>query len=133
MHKISPYVFKQELYLSEPWKMMIICFMLNQTSYKQVDKVRNTFFEKFPNPQSLLNATDEDIIKIIKPLGFYNRRAKMWKKFSAAWLEKWNKIEDLPGVGKYAADAWKIFQEGNTDIEVEDKELKKYINWSRQK
>lgn len=129
---ISPYKFKQELYREDPWKMLIICMMLNQTSYKQVDKVRNVFFDKFPTPLSLLNAKDEDIINIIKPLGFYNRRCKTWKKFSKKWISKdFDDISKLPGVGKYALDSWKIFQEGNINIKVEDKELKKYIKWAK--
>ena len=104
--------------------------MLNQTSYKQVDKVRHEFFNNFPTPESLCAAHDDDIISIIKPLGFYNRRAKMWKKFSEKWMQWDGKaIESLPGVGKYAADSWKIFQQGIYSITVEDKELKKYLQW----
>lgn len=104
--------------------------MLNQTSYIQVDKVRHAFFERFPNPEKLKDANDHDIIEIIRPLGFYNRRAKVWKEFSRSWLE-WDgrEVKDLPGVGKYASDSWKIFQEGVYDIPVEDKELKKYLRW----
>jgi len=104
--------------------------MLNQTGYKQVDKVRNQFFSRFPDAKSLCSATDEEIISIIRPLGFYNRRAKMWKKFSEKWLN-WdgNSVESLPGVGKYASDSWKIFQQGVYSITVEDKELKKYLRW----
>jgi hypothetical protein len=40
-----------------------------------------------------------------------------------------NNVLDLPGVGKYASDSWKIFQEGVYNITVEDKELKKYLQW----
>jgi A/G-specific adenine glycosylase len=104
--------------------------MLNQTCYKQVDKVRDEFFKKFPTPEDLLGASDQEIIDIIRPLGFYNRRAKMWKKFSHEWLN-WDgsNVESLPGVGKYASDSWKIFQQGIFSITVEDKELKKYLQW----
>lgn len=127
---MSPYVYRQEMYREDPWKMLIVCMMLNQTSYKQVDRVRNEFFSRFDSPERLIKASDAEIIDIIRPLGFYNRRAKQWKKFSLAWME-WDgvNINDLPGVGKYASDSWKIFQEGVYDIEVEDKELKKYLQW----
>jgi methyl-CpG-binding domain protein 4 len=126
----SPYVYRQEMYREDPWKMLIVCMMLNQTSYKQVDRVRHEFFSRFDSPERLIKASDDEIIDIIRPLGFYNRRAKQWKKFSLAWME-WDgvNINDLPGVGKYASDSWKIFQEGVYDIEVEDKELKKYLQW----
>jgi methyl-CpG-binding domain protein 4 len=127
---LSPFVFKQEVYSHDPWKMLIICMMLNQTSYKQVDKVRDVFFSRFNKAEDLIAADNQEIIEIIRPLGFYNRRTKQWKKFSEAWL-KWDGVDvsSLPGVGKYAEDSWKIFQLGIFDITVEDKELKKYIEW----
>jgi len=130
----SPFMFKQEIYAHDPWKMLIICMMLNQTSYKQVDRVRVPFFSRFKSAEDLLRASDEEIIEIIRPLGFYNRRVKQWKKFSSQWLE-WNgeNVSDLHGVGKYAQDSWKIFQLGIFNIEVEDKELKKYLNWVKDK
>jgi endonuclease III len=127
---MSPFRYRQEIYKYDPWKMLMICMMLNQTCYKQVDKVRDEFFKKFPTPEDLLCASDQEIIDIIRPLGFYNRRAKMWKKFSHEWLN-WDgsNVESLPGVGKYASDSWKIFQQGIFSITVEDKELKKYLQW----
>lgn len=130
---MSPFKYRQEIYRDDPWKMLLVCMMLNQTSYIQVDKVRYDFFERFPDPESLRTANDCDIVEIIRPLGFYNRRAKTWKKFSDAWLE-WDgqEVKDLPGVGKYASDSWKIFQEGVYDITVEDKELKKYLHWIKE-
>jgi methyl-CpG-binding domain protein 4 len=130
--KVSPYVFKQEIYRDDPWKMLIVCMMLNNTSYKQVDKVKNLFFEKFPNPKALLKATNEEVIAIIRPLGFYNKRCKTWKKFSEKWLlNDWAAVNELPGIGKYASDSWEIFQNENINIDVEDKELKKYIEWAK--
>ena len=127
---VSPFNYRQEMYRHDPWKMLMVCMMLNQTSFKQVDKVRDKFFERFPTPESLVNATDQEIIHIIQPLGFYNKRAKQWKKFSYEWMV-WdgNDISRLYGIGKYASDSWKIFQEGVYSISVEDKELKKYLQW----
>lgn len=126
----SPFLFKQEIYIDDPWKMLLVCMMLNQTSYKQVDKVRDAFFSRFSGPEELIRAEVEEIIEIIKPLGFYNRRAKQWKRFSEEWI-KWDgrDISSLYGVGKYAEDSWKIFQLGIFNINAQDKELKKYLEW----
>lgn len=129
----SPWNYKQEVYQHDPWQMLIVCMMLNLTSYIQVDRIREVFFSRFPTPQDLIDSEDSEIIEIIRPLGFYNKRCAQWKKFSRAWItNNWKKIEDLQGVGKYAADSWKIFQEGNIDIQVEDKELIKYVEWARE-
>lgn len=126
----SPFLFKQEIYLEDPWKMLLICMMLNQTSYKQVDKVRDRFFSRFDTPERLISAETEEIVEIIKPLGFYNRRAAQWKRFSEEWLA-WDGVDvsSLHGIGKYAEDSWKIFQLGMFEIKADDKELKKYLEW----
>jgi methyl-CpG-binding domain protein 4 len=111
---ISPYFFEQEKYIDDPWKMLIVCFMLNQTSYKQVDKVRKTFFEKYPDASELIKGSDEEIISIIRPLGLYNKRCKMWKRFSREWLElktfDRNTIKELTGVGSMRSIHGKSFR-----------------------
>lgn len=138
----SPYETRQEEYRHDPWKMLIICFMLNQTSHKQVDKIRHTFFEKFPTAKSLVDAQDSEISEIIKPLGFYNKRARAWKEFSRQWIEAVNhnhgdtdiplhELQEMYGIGKYALDSWKVFQLGAYDIDVEDHVLVWYVEWAR--
>ena len=42
----------QEVYQSDPWKMLICCIMLNQTNRDQVDRVRIQFFSKYPDAES---------------------------------------------------------------------------------
>jgi endonuclease III-like uncharacterized protein len=139
----SPWNTRQEQLRDNPWQMMIVCMMLNQTNYKQVEKVRYNFFDRFPTPEELMFASDEEIIEIIRSLGFYNRRAKQWKQFSREWLELTDtfkdpvtipvdRLGDLTGVGKYALDSWKIFQLYDYSVDPEDHVLNWYIDWARQ-
>ena len=138
----SPYDLRQEQTRDNQWQMLIICMMLNQTNFKQVEKVRYQFFDRFPDADALVNATDAEIIEIIKPLGFYNRRAQQWKKFSQQWLEVLRRYEEplkipvttlagMAGIGKYALDSWKIFQLYDYSVEPEDHALNWYIDWAR--
>lgn len=139
--QISPYNTRQEEYREDPWKMLMVCFMLNQTSHKQVDQVRNQFFERFPNAESIVLAEDKEISDIIKPLGFYNKRAKAWKEFCHQWINETryygtvmlpvSALEKMKGVGKYALDSWKVFQLYQYDIKVEDHVLNWYVDWAR--
>lgn len=122
-----------------PWQMMVICQMLNQTSYKQVDRVSPIFFEKWPGPEALLGANRAEIIEVLRPLGFYNRRADLLIDFSKGWLELEDpltapieKIAKLSGIGKYALDSWKIFQLGDLTVEPTDKVLIEYLKAARQ-
>jgi hypothetical protein len=138
----SPYNTRQEEYREDPWKMLMVCFMLNQTSHKQVDQVRHDFFNRFPNAQTLCEAEESEIAGYIKTLGFYNRRAKSWKQFSCQWIDLSNRypkgefpieeIAKLKGVGKYALDSWKVFQLFEYDTQVEDHVLNWYVVWARE-
>ena len=143
MHKlpISPYQTRQEEYRDDPWKMLMICFMLNQTSHKQVDQVRHKFFERFPNAESIVLAEDKEISDMIKPLGFYNKRAKAWKEFCHQWINETRYhgtsqlptyvLEKMKGIGKYALDSWKVFQLYEYDTQVEDHVLNWYVDWAK--
>jgi endonuclease III len=139
--EISPYNTRQEEYREDPWKMLMVCFMLNQTSHKQVDQVRHEFFDRFPTPEALVAAEESEIASMIKTLGFYNRRAKSWKEFSKQWIEAVEEygisvplsvLEDMKGVGRYALDSWKVFQLFQYDTEVDDHVLNWYVDWARQ-
>jgi len=118
--------------------MLMVCFMLNQTSHKQVDQIREEFFSRYPNAQALLEAEDTEIIELIKPLGFYNRRCRAWKQFCQQWIALGTdapslaQLIELKGVGKYALDSWKVFQLYEYDTEVEDHVLNWYVEWAKQ-
>ena len=46
---------------------------------------------------------------------------------SRKWLEGFKEVQELPGIGRYASDSWKIFVEKNYTLEVTDKKLKLYL------
>ena len=134
---VSPYKTRQEEYREEPWKMLMVCFMLNQTSHKQVDKIRHEFFSRYPNAQAFLDSVDSEVIELIKPLGFYNRRVKAWKEFCRQWIAAGTdtpslaQLIEMKGVGKYALDSWKVFQLYEYDTDVQDHVLNWYVEWAK--
>jgi methyl-CpG-binding domain protein 4 len=118
----------QEIYLHDPWKMLVGCILLNQTTRTQVDRVREDLFLLWPDPLEMASADPEEIARVIKPLGLYNRRARTLIKFSREWTEKdWREPIELPGIGQYAQDSWEIFQKNNYEIQPTDKELIGYL------
>lgn len=130
----SPDPLLQELFIGTeawPWRILVLCLMLNQTSRKQVEPVSHKFFAAYPNPESLLMADHEDLHKMLRPLGFGNKRAKTIKKMSIEYLtDVWGDVSELYGVGKYAVDAWRIFVEGRwAEVSPEDHALINYRNW----
>jgi hypothetical protein len=46
---------------------------------------------------------------------------------SHKWLEGFHQVSELPGVGRYAHDSWKIFIQKMRDLEVTDKKLAKFL------
>jgi len=38
---------------------------------------------------------------------------------------------DLPGIGKYGSDSYRIFVRGELDVRPTDKELRKYLEWQK--
>lgn len=127
----SPYGLIQEELRDEPWKVLIACVMLNLTSIKQVRPIIFSFFERFPNAETCASADPAEIAPMIKSLGLYNRRAKTIVKLSQAFIKGWTDVNDLPGVGKYAADSWRVFVDGKLDVQPTDGVLQKYLGWAR--
>jgi methyl-CpG-binding domain protein 4 len=108
--------------------MLVGCILLNRTHVRQVNPIIDELFEKFGSPVKMMMAEDAELVEILRPLGFYNRRAKSLKRFSEDYVKKGtDNVNLLYGIGKYAADSWSIFQEGRKDVVPEDKELKWYM------
>lgn len=130
----SPFNLLQEIYIDDPWKILVCCILLNQTKRKQVDGIRDSFFEKWPNAKSLSRADVADVAKMIKSLGFYNRRSKTLIEFSKGWTDgQWKSPTELKGIGKYAMDSWEIFVNGKIVKKPTDHVLNDYIKWRRTK
>jgi methyl-CpG-binding domain protein 4 len=119
----------QQEFRHDPFKMLIGCIMLNQTSNKNVRQVIYTFFDRWPTPQSIINANVQDIIEHIRPLGFYNMRARRIQRFAHEYITKpFKSACELHGIGKYANDSYEIFINGNLNVNPTDKILLKYLN-----
>ena len=128
---MSPLKLIQEELSHDPWKLLVACIMLNQTSYKQVRPIIWSFFETYPDATTLSHTDANDVAKLIRPLGFQNRRAKTLVRFSREYAAgDWSDPSDLHGVGKYAADSYAMFVEGNVrNTDPTDKKLAAYKQW----
>ena len=107
--------------------MLVCCILLNQTNNKQVRPLLKDLFELIPDPLSAIECDESSLASLIRTTGFQNVKAQRIKKMSFFWLQGFEKIEDLPGVGKYGKESWEIFVNGKTNLEVSDKKLKAYL------
>lgn len=117
----------QEDYLDDPWKMLVCCILLNQTNNKQVRPILSSVFDLIPNPMSASGIDAEVLAQVIKTTGFQNVKASRIKKLSQKWISGFSSVSDLPGIGKYGNDSWKIFIDKKIDITPTDKKLAKYL------
>ncbi|CAL2257757.1 unnamed protein product [Prunus armeniaca] len=109
----SEYGLMQEDHFHDPWRVLVICMLLNRTTGLQARRVISDLFTLCPNAKAATEAATEDIEKVIKSLGLQKKRAAMIQRLSQEYLEEsWSYVTELHGVGKYAADAYAIFCTG---------------------
>jgi methyl-CpG-binding domain protein 4 len=110
------------------WQHFVGVIMLNQTGRKAVKTVLPEFLYWFPNPNTLINANEEFVKSIIKPLGMMNVRYTRLLEMSQDYLT-WDGDDAtmLYGIGKYGSDSYEIFFKNNYLIEPTDKELQRYL------
>ncbi len=118
----------QEDYKNDPWKMLVCCILLNQTNNKQVRPILSSVFELIPNPQSAILCDKRVLADCIKTTGLQNIKADRIVKLSSKWVSGFTDVRDLPGIGEYGRDSWKIFIEGNLKISPSDKKLRFYLS-----
>ena len=114
--------------ISNSWEHMVGVIMLNQTGRKPVKTTLPEFLYWFPTPHALLNADEEFVKSIIKPLGMVNVRYTRLIKMSQDYLT-WdgNDATMLYGIGKYGSDSYEIFYKNNYSVSPTDKELIRYL------
>lgn len=127
----SPHGLIQEDLWPNEWRILVACLLLNLTTRKQVDKVIDDLFEKYPTPEALSIAEEGDLHEMLRTLGMWRKRAKTLIRFSKEYLAgDWVTAKDLYGCGKYADDAWHIFCVGDWhNVDPNDHALNDYHNF----
>ena len=111
------------------WQHMVAVICLNQTGRKKVKKVLPGFFDKFPNAWKLLLSDTDTVAEMLKDLGMKNVRANRIWRMSRDFIN-WDGKDatELFGIGKYGSDSYRIFFKNEIPDNVQDKELKRYID-----
>jgi len=89
--------------------VLIAALFLKKTTINQVIRIYREFLRRFPTPHALLSASEEDVKKIIEPLGLHHQRSKHLIELARVLVDKFNgevpcdkeKLRELPGVGEY--------------------------------
>ncbi|OKL48468.1 endonuclease III [Boudabousia liubingyangii] len=95
-----------------PFQLLVATVLSAQTTDQRVNQITPALFEKYPDPESLAAGDPEDLLALVKPLGFGNRRSSQLKKLGDALVHEYQgsvpetskALETLPGVGRKTAN-----------------------------
>jgi len=138
----SPLGLLEELFVNNPWRLLVSTICLNVTTRRQVDCVLHTFLEQWPTAEATANADWEEISAVISPLGLGIKRAKGLVRFSAEYIEltkdcdefclSETQVTGLFFCGMYSWSAYKIFIRGELpsgSVRVCDHALQSYVEY----
>lgn|SRR5574344_306405 len=98
---------KCELNYTKDYELLISVMLSAQTTDKRVNQVTKDLYQKYPNLDSLANANIEDIKRIIRPVGTFNKKSEniiniALKLVNNGYIVPNDRtfLESLPGVGR---------------------------------
>jgi endonuclease-3 len=94
-----------------PFQLLIAVILSAQTTDARVNMITPVLFKKYPKPENLAKAKQEDVEEIIKSSGFFRMKARNIIAASQALVEQHNgevprnrdALESLAGVGRKTA------------------------------
>jgi endonuclease-3 len=103
-----------ELNYFNDYSLLIAIMLSAQTTDKRVNLVTKELFGKYKSLQELKMADIEDLKRIIKPLGSYNKKASNVHEIATIICDKYNGIvpedrnalESLPGIGRKTVNVY---------------------------
>lgn len=103
---------KCELNYSNDYELLIAVMLSAQATDKSVNLVTKVLFDKYSTLEELKDASLEDIINIIRPIGTYNRKAAylleianiLWSQYDGRVPNDRKALEKMPGVGRKVAN-----------------------------
>lgn len=108
----------------DPWVTLVTEIMSQQTQMERVASASKVFLSTYPSPEILAKATNADVVRAWKGMG-YNNRAIRLRDCARRIVElggfprEYESLLELPGVGPYTAAAMCSFCFG-ADIAVID-------------
>lgn len=94
------------------YRIWVSEIMLQQTRVAAMLPIYETFLKRFPDPQTLQEASEEEVMKYWKGLGYYSRARNLRKgaavivdKHKGLFPKEYEDALSIPGVGSYTASA----------------------------
>ncbi|MFO7727391.1 MAG: endonuclease III [Desulfonatronovibrio sp.] len=103
---------KTALVWKTPWQLLVATVLSAQCTDRQVNKITPLFFQKWPTPFDLVQASPEEVAQVIRSAGFYRAKSKslvgaaniIVKDFGGKVPSCMQDLVSLPGVGRKTAN-----------------------------
>ncbi len=103
---------KTELHYDTPFHLLLAVILSAQCTDKRINMVTPALFERFPNPESLAVANEEEVFEYIKSVTFPNNKTKhliraarvLTEEFGGEMPSDIDNLMKLPGVGRKTAN-----------------------------
>ncbi|MBR1769071.1 MAG: endonuclease III [Bacteroidales bacterium] len=103
---------KTELENDTPFHLLIAVILSAQCTDKRVNTVTPELFKRYPRPEDLASASEEEIFQYIKSISYPNSKARYLKKTAERLVEVYNSevpsdvkdLQTLQGVGRKTAN-----------------------------
>ena len=95
-----------------PFQLLVATILSAQCTDERVNSVTPELFEKYPTPQELATATQDQVESVIKSLGFFRSKAKNLRAMAQALVDNFDgklpqtldELVSLAGVGRKTAN-----------------------------
>ena len=101
-----------ELQYKDPFQLLVAVILSAQCTDKRVNMITPALFSKFPTPEKMAKASENDIYNLIKSCSYPNNKAHNIHGMANMLIEKFKGIvpddietmQELPGVGRKTAN-----------------------------
>ncbi len=101
-----------ELSYENPYQLIVSVILSAQCTDKRVNLITPAFFRKFPNPRQLAEASQEEVLELIRSCSYPNNKARHLRGMARVLTEEFGgqvprdvrSLQELPGVGRKSAN-----------------------------
>jgi A/G-specific adenine glycosylase len=118
---------------TDAYRILLSELMLQQTQVSRVVEYYNTWLQRWPTISDLALAKRSSVLEMWMGLGYNNRAVRLHttagiitKKYYGDVLKALHHYEELPGIGKYTAQAVQIFVT-NVDMVTVDTNIRRIL------
>lgn len=102
------------------YQLIIAEVLLQRTQAGTAARFLPRFLSTYPSWKKLAQATEQELMEYLKPIGLWRQRASVLKRLASEMVRRKGRfpnqrdeIEQLPGIGQYIANAVLLFQSGD--------------------